>query len=61
MNLDTDEIVAYVRNWSLGRIDSVNHEYAQALYEEFEGWIDLDNVEDIEVVSLESLEGYYKD
>ena len=40
MKLDTtDEIVAHVRNWSIERMDKVNHEYAQALYEEYEGWI----------------------
>ena len=54
MKLDTtDEIVAHVRNWSIERMDSTNHENAQALYEEFAEWIDLDNVEDIEIMSLE--------
>ena len=57
MKLDTtDEIVAHVRNWSIERMDKVNHEYAQALYEEFEGWIDLDNVEDVEIMSIEENE-----
>ena len=57
MKLDTtDEIVAHVRNWSIERMDKVNHEYAQALYEEFEGWIDLDNIEDIEIMSIEKNE-----
>ena len=37
-------------------MDKVNHEYAQALYEEFEGWIDLDNVEDVEIMSIEENE-----
>ena len=54
MKLDTtDEIVAHVGNWSIERMDKVNHEYAQALYEEFEGWIDLDNVEDVEIMPIE--------
>ena len=57
MKLDTtDEIVAHVRNWSIERMDKVNHEYAQALYEEFEGWIDLDNVEEVEIMSIEENE-----
>ena len=57
MKLDTtDEIVAHVRNWSIERMDKVNHEYPQALYEEFEGWIDLDNVEDVEIMSIEENE-----
>ena len=57
MKLDTtDEIVAHVRSWSIERMDKVNHEYAQALYEEFEGWIDLDNIEDIEIMSIEKNE-----
>ena len=57
MKLDTtDEIVAHVRNWSIERMDKVNHEYEQALYEEFEGWIDLDNVVDVEIMSIEENE-----
>ena len=57
MKLDTtDEIVAHVRNWSIERMDSTNHENAQALYEEFAEWIDLDNVEDVEIMSIEENE-----
>ncbi len=55
MKLDTtDEIVSHIREWSIERMDSTNHENARALYEEFAEWIDLDNVEEIEIMSLES-------
>ena len=53
MELTTEEIVSGIREWSLEKIDTSNHENAQALYEEFEEWIDLDGVEDIEIISLE--------
>ena len=53
METQTEDIVSGIREWVLGRIDNTNHEYAQALYEEFEEWIDLDGVEDIEIISLE--------
>jgi hypothetical protein len=58
MELDkTDEVVAKVREWSINRIDNTNHEYAQALYEEFEEWIDLDeNDTHLDILSLEPLE-----
>ena len=53
METQTEDIVSGIREWALGRIDNTNHEYAQALYEEFEEWIDLDGVKDIEIMSLE--------
>ena len=53
METQTEDIVSGIREWVLGRIDNTNHEYAQALYEEFEEWIDLDGVKDIEIISIE--------
>jgi hypothetical protein len=58
MELDkTDEVVAHVREWSIDRIDNTNHEYSQALYEEFEEWIDLDDEDShLDILTLEPLE-----
>ncbi len=53
METQTEDIVSGIREWALERIDNTNHEYAQALYEEFAEWIDLDGVEDVEIMSLE--------
>ena len=58
MELTPEEIVSGISEWSLEKTDTSNHENAQALYEEFEEWIDLDGVKDIEIMSLESDERY---
>ena len=58
MELDkTDEVVAHVREWSINRIDNTNHENAEAIYEEFEEWIDLDDEDShLDILTLEPLE-----
>ena len=58
MELDkTDEVVAHVREWSIDRIDNTNHENAEAIYEEFEEWIDLDDEDShLDILTLEPLE-----
>ena len=55
MKLDTtDEVVAHIREWSIDKIDEAELVGDKiALYEEFEDWIELDDVEEIEIVSLE--------
>ena len=54
MKLDTtDEVVAHVRDWSVDKIE--NAELVgdkMAIYAEFEEWIELDDVGEIEIVSL---------
>jgi len=54
MKLDnTDEVVSYVREWAIDKIeDSELCGDKIALYAEFEDWIELDDVEEIEIVSL---------
>jgi len=54
----TDEAVAYAREWSIDMIDSdIPLENAQAIYKEFEEWIDVDeNAETLEVLALEPIE-----
>ena len=55
MKLDTtDEVVAHIREWSIDKIDEAELVGDKiALYAEFEDWIELDDVEEIEIVSLE--------
>ena len=64
MELDkTDAAVVYAREWSIDMIDSdIPMENAQAIYKEFEEWIELElGDDDVEVLYLESLSEYYKD
>lgn len=54
--LSTEEIVSYVREWSIDRIYDIDPESlnANAIYSEFEEWINPGD-EDIEILSLEKL------
>ena len=54
MELDTtDKIVDHVREWSIDKIEEAELVGDKiALYAEFEDWIELDDVEEIEIVSL---------
>jgi methionyl-tRNA synthetase len=55
MKLDsTDEIIAYTREWAINKIE--NAELCGdkiALYAEFEDWIEIDDVDNIEIISIE--------
>ena len=54
MKLDTtDKVVEHVREWSIDKIEDAELVGDKiALYAEFEEWIELDDVEEIEIVSL---------
>jgi len=54
--LSTEEIVSYIREWSIDRIYDIDPESlnANAIYSEFEEWIDV-REEQIEILSLEPL------
>ena len=54
MELDTtDKVVDHVREWSIDKIENAELVGDKiALYAEFEEWIELDDVEEIEIVSL---------
>ena len=58
MELDTtDKVVAHVRDWSVDKIEEAELVGDKmALYAEFEEWIELDDVKDIEIYSLEEIE-----
>ena len=50
----TEDIVAYVREWAIDKIEDAELCGDKiALYAEFGDWIDLDEVEELEIVSLE--------
>jgi len=62
MEQTTEDIVAHVREWSMDKIDSdIPMENAKALHEEFEEWIEIDDSDELEIVSLEHIEEYLKD
>ena len=55
MKLDTtDEIVAHNREWAIDKVESARLVGDKiALYAEFEDWIELDDVENLEIISIE--------
>ena len=55
MKLDeTDKIIAYTRDWAIDKVESAELVGDKiALYAEFEDWIELDDVENIEIISIE--------
>ena len=56
MKLDeTDKIVAYNREWAINKVESAELVGDKiALYAEFEEWIELDDVDHIEIISIEN-------
>ena len=50
----TEDIVAHVREWAIDKIEDAELCGDKiALYAEFGDWIELDEVEELEIVSLE--------
>ena len=56
MKLDeTDKIIAYTREWAINKIESAELCGDKiALYSEFEDWIEIDDVDNIEIISIEN-------
>ena len=56
MKLDTtEEIVAHNREWAIDKVESAELVGDKiALYSEFEDWIELDDVDNIEIISIEN-------
>ena len=53
----TEDIVAHVREWAVDKIEESELCGDKiALYAEFGDWIDIDEVDDIEIVSIENNE-----
>ena len=55
MKLDeTDKIVAHNREWAINKVESAELVGDKiAIYAEFEDWIELDDVENLEIISIE--------
>ena len=55
MKLDnTDEIIAYTREWAINKVESAELVGDKiGIYAEFEDWIELDDVENLEIISIE--------
>jgi hypothetical protein len=55
MKLDaTDEVVSHVREWSIDKVKEVESiGDKDAIYKEFEEWIEIEDEEDVEIMSLE--------
>ena len=56
MKLDeTDKIIAHTREWAIDKIESTELCGDKiALYAEFEDWIEIDDVDNIEIISIEN-------
>ena len=57
----TEDVVAHARAWSIDRLDNhdLSYEDQKALLSEFEEWIDPEG--DVEIMSMQPLEEYFKD
>ena len=56
MKLDeTDKIVAHNREWAINKVESAQLVGDKiAIYAEFEDWIEIDDVDNIEIISIEN-------
>ena len=62
MGMTTDDIVAHNREWAIDRVESAELVGDKiALYAEFEEWIEIDDSDELEIVSLQHIEEYLKD
>ena len=63
MEMTTDEMAAYLREWAIDKVEESESIGAKdAIYKEFEEWIEIDdNDEDMELLVLEPLEDIIKD
>ena len=51
---DTDKIVAHNREWAINKLESAEVVGDKiAIYAEFEDWIEIDDVDNIEIISIE--------
>ena len=55
MKLDeTDKIIAHNREWAIDKVESAELVGDKiAIYAEFEDWIEIDEVDNIEIISIE--------
>ena len=63
MEMTTDEMCAYLREWAIDKVEESESIGAKdAIYKEFEEWIEIDeNGDDIDLLVLEPLENVIKE
>ena len=63
MEMTTDEMCAYLREWAIDKVEEVESIGAKdAIYKEFEEWIEIDdNDEDMELLVLEPIDDVIKE
>ena len=50
----TDDIVAHIRDWSIDKVESAKSiGNKDAIYKEFEEWIEIEDENELEIISLE--------
>ena len=66
--METEEIVAHVRDWAMERVDDLNRKGVKGIYDqmalidEFHEWLDIDNKDELEIVTLDEInEDEYND
>ena len=59
--METEEIVAHVRDWAMERVDELNKKGVRGIYDqmalidEFHEWLDIDNKDELEIVTLDEI------
>ena len=66
--METEEIVADVRQWAIDKVQEYNHQGIERIYDqmalidEFHEWLDIDNKDELEIVTLDEInEDEYND
>ena len=51
----TEDVLAYNREWAINKVESAELVGDKiAIYAEFEDWIEIDDVDNIEIISIEN-------
>ena len=59
--METEEIIAHVRDWAMERVDDLNRKGVRGIYDqmalidEFHEWLDIDNKDELEIVTLDEI------
>ena len=59
--METEEIVAHVRDWAMERVDELNDKGIRGIYDqlavidEFHEWLDIDKKDELEIITLDEI------
>ena len=59
--METEEIVAHVRDWAMERVDDLNRKGVRGIYDqmalidEFHEWLDINEQDTLEIVTLDEI------